>query len=109
MKRYIISSSDISNATLQQAIKLVKCFKHTDYDLDNHCIVVPLTPGIEESDLMQEGMLGKWFTDNGFDISFDTGDFEYTTKGTFNSRSMTKEGAGNKRYLRNRLIMTITW
>ena len=109
MKRYIRSSGDISYSTLKQAMDLVKCFNHTEYDIDNHRIVVPLSPGNTEDELMQDGMLGKWLVDNGFDVSFTAGDFEYTTKGTFNARAMRKENAGNKRYLRNRLIMTITW
>ena len=109
MKRYIRSSDDISYALLKQAMDMVKCFDHTEYDIANHRIVVPLSPRTTQDDIMQEGMLGKWFVDNGFELSFTTGDFEYLTKGTLNTRAMRREGAGNKRYLRNRIIMTITW
>lgn len=109
MKRYIRSSGDVSYTLLNQAMDMVKCFDHTEYDIDNHRIVVPLSPGTTQDDIMQEGMLGAWLVDNGFDLSFTTGDFEYLTKGTFNTRAMRRESAGNKRYLRNRTIMTITW
>jgi len=109
MKRYIRSSGDISYTLLKQAMDMVKCFDHTEYDIDNHRIVVPLSPGTTKDDIMQEGMLGSWFVDHGFELSFTTGDFEYLTKGTLNTRAMRREGAGNKRYLRNRTIMTITW
>ncbi len=109
MKRYVRSSETLSSTVLHQAIDMIKCFDHTEYDVDNHRIVVPLSPGVTEDELMQDGMLGKWFVDHGFNLSFTVGNFEYTTKGTFNSRAMRRENAGNTRYLRNRLIMTITW
>jgi len=109
MKRYIKSTNNISPELLMQTKDMLSCFKHTNFDIDNHRIVVPLYPGAIEDDLMQEGMLGKWLVDNGFDVSFTTGDYEYLTKGRFNARAMRREGAGDKRYLRNRLIMTITW
>ena len=109
MKRYIRSSGDIPYPTLKEAMDMVKGFDRTEYDIDNHRIVVPLSPGITEDEIMQEGMLGPWFIDHGFDLSFTTGDFEYITKGTFNTRAMRREGASSKKYLRNRTIMTITW
>lgn len=109
MKIYVSSSNNISSDLLERAIDMVKCFDHTEYDIDNHRIVVPLSSGITEDDIMGEGMLGSWLTENGFDVSFTVGDFEYLTKGTLNTRAMRREGVGNKRYLRNRTIMTITW
>lgn len=109
MKIYVSGSASISSDLLDRAMDMVKCFDHTEYDIDNHRIVVPLSSGITEDDIMGEGMLGAWLVDNGFDLSFTTGDFEYLTKGTLNTRAMHREGAGNKRYLRNRTIMTITW
>lgn len=109
MKIYVSSSNNISSDLLNQAMDMVKCFDHTEYDIDNHRIVVPLSSGITEDDIMQEGMLGSWLTEHGFDVSFTVGDFEYLTKGTLNTRAMRREGVGNKRYLRNRTIMTITW
>ena len=53
-------------------------------------------------------MLGRWFADNGFDVSFEKRDVEYTTKGDFNVRSMIRY-RGRTAYLRNRLVMTATW
>lgn len=109
MKIYVSSSDNISYDVLKRAMDMVKCFDHTEYDIDNHRIVVPLSSGTTEDDVMSEGMLGSWLAENGFNLSFTVGDFEYLTKGTLNTRAMRREGAGNKRYLRNRTIMTITW
>lgn len=109
MRRLIISSTYISPADLKTAVELVKSNSYAKIDLQNHIIVYPCSAGISEQDLLDEGMLGKWFIDHGFNVEFDVRDYEYKTKGTFNVRSMRKEGAGNTRYLRNRTVMTITW
>ena len=108
MKRYIKSTTEISDATLQQAVAMVKSNRQAVVDLANHSIIVPCSSGVTEEDLMSEGMMGRWFEDHGFDVSFSTGDFEYTTKDQFNPRSMSRS-SGHKSYLRNRLIMKITW
>ena len=107
MKRYI-KSSGISTSVLDQAVKFAEGFKGATIDVDNHLIVIPFSSNSSEDELMSEGMLGKWYVDHGFDISFNRGDLEYQTKGEFNSRSMTKY-RGHKANLRNRLIATITW
>lgn len=78
------------------------------FDIDNHKIIIPFPSGVTEQDLMEPGMLGEWFKTKGFDISFRKGDMEYQTKGNFNTASMRKE-KGHTAYLRNRLIMTVTW
>ena len=57
---------------------------------------------------MSDGMLGVWFRDNGFEVSFSRGDVEYQTKPAFNVRSMRSE-KGHKAFLRNRLILTVHW
>lgn len=107
MKRYI-KSSTIPETTLNQAIKFAEGIKHSTVDLNNHIIIIPFGSTSTEDILMSEGMLGKWFADNGFDIKFSRGDYEYQTQGEFNHRSLTKY-KGHKAFLRNRLIATITW
>ena len=107
MKQYIRSTT-ISDSVLNQAVDFARGFKGNTVDLYNHLIVIPFESGATVDDLMSDGMLGAWFQDNGFDISFEVKDVQYITKGTFNPRSMTKY-AGKVAYLRNRLVMTATW
>ena len=107
MKRYI-KCAEIPKSTLLQAIDFAEGFKGSVVDLENHTIMIPFYSSSTESELMSEGMLGRWFADNGFDVSFEKRDVEYTTKGDFNARSMTRY-RGRTAYLRNRLVMTATW
>lgn len=107
MKRYI-KSSTISKSIVDQAVEFAEGFKGSTVDLDNHIITIPFGSDSTVDFVMDDGMLGKWFEDNGFDISFEKRDVEYMTKGEFNPRSMTKY-KGRTAYLRNRLVMTATW
>ena len=107
MKRYI-KCAEIPKSTLLQAIDFAEGFKGSVVDTENHIIMIPFYSSSTESELMSEGMLGRWFADNGFDVSFEKRDVEYTTKGDFNARSMIRY-KGRTAYLRNRLVMTATW
>ena len=92
-----------------KAIEQIKVFKVADVDLDNKQMIIPFDKGITEEDVMSECGLGQWFVDNGFDISFVVGDYEYTTKAKFiNYRGLVMD-KGHKAFLRNRLIATVTW
>ena len=106
MKYYIKCSVD--NSTLQKAVDFADGFKGSQVDLENHTIIIPFYATSTEEELMSEGMLGRWFADHGFTVSWSRGDVEYMTKGEFNTRSMTKY-KGRKANLRNRLIGTFTW
>lgn len=110
MKRYI-RASEIPTDVLNQAVYHAKSSgdRGTIIDLDNHLMVIPFSSGTTKEDLFEEGMLGDWFIQNGFKVDTEVRDFEYSTKGTFNPRSMTRYNAGNKRYLKNRVVLTITW
>lgn len=101
----VLESNDLP---VDQAVKFAKDHKGSTIDLNNHKIVIPFSKDSTEEDLMSEGMLGKWFIDNGFNIEFTRGDMEYTTQDKFNSRSMNRT-RGQKAYLRDRLIGIITW
>lgn len=101
----VLESNDLP---VDQAVKFAKDHKGSTIDLNNHKIVIPFSKDSTEEDLMSEGMLGKWFIDNGFNIEFTRGDMEYNTQDKFNSRSMNRT-RGQKAYLRDRLIGTITW
>jgi hypothetical protein len=107
MKRYI-RCTEIPKSTLDQAVEFAEGFKGSTVDLANHRIVIPFGPDSTVEFVMDDGMLGKWFADNGFDISFEKRDVQYLTKGEFNTRSMIKY-KGRPAYLRNRLVMTATW
>lgn len=107
MKRYI-KSSTISDDILNQVVNFVEGFKGSTVDLSNHVIMIPFRSDATIDEIMSEGMLGDWFVSNGFDVSFEVKDVQYITKGEFNARSMTKY-KGRVAYLRDRLVMTVTW
>ena len=46
---------------------------------------------------------------NGFNVSFAQGDFEYVSKATYYSFGGGINRVPKKSYLRNRVIMTVTW
>lgn len=109
MKRMIRASKEITPQVLFEAEEHIKGLKGSSVDRDNHIITVVFPKGFSEDDAMEDGTLGSWFRDKGFDISFSQGDHEYTTQDTWrNARGWSRE-KGHKAYLRDRLIMTATW
>lgn len=97
------------NETIKQAIEFAKSHKGAQASVEDKTIVIPFSSGTTEADIMEDGMLGKWFSDNGFSISFRTGDVEYMTKGGWINYRGAVRSSGHVAYLRNRLIMTATW
>lgn len=98
----------MTSEIINKAVYHAECIKHSKIDTENHIIEIPFGYSDKEETLMEEGMIGKWFADNGFNVSFRKGDYEYQTKGEFNSIAMLKT-KGHTAYLRNRLILTATW
>ena len=106
MKRYIRSSSRIQDNMyeLENRLSGLKYFVGSD----GSYIDVILPKGYTEETLMSEGMLGRWFEDHGYNVSFRTGDYEYETQPEIiNHRSMEKR-KGHTAFLRNRCIMTVS-
>ena len=110
MKRYIKStSSTIRLSDIQSELEaMLKTRKYYNLDYDRNILEMPCSAGITESDMLAEGMLGDWFKQKGFNVSFRKGDFEYTTKPTWINYRGSVQSKGHTAYLRNRLIMTIT-
>lgn len=108
MKRYIRASS-ISADTLKQAVEFAKSFKGYQIDESNHIIVIPLARGLSKETFMKSGMIGDWFLQNGFDISWSHGDVEYITQPEWRNSRGWNRASGHKAYLRDRDIATITW
>lgn len=103
------AANEISQEVLNEAVAHAEGFQGAVIDKDNQKIIIPFPKSMTEDILMQEGMLGNWYSSHGFDISFTVGDFEYTTKDSWNNyRAMTRH-KGHKAFLRNRTIATITW
>lgn len=101
----------MDNRTLNIAFDIARRFKKHTIDEENHVITFPFSSGRTLDDvpeIMSDGCVGKWYADNGFSISFEVRDVEYTTKPIFNTRSMTGY-RGHTAFLRNRLVATITW
>ena len=95
--------------TLNEAIDFVKNRKGVSIDIENKVIVVPFSSDMSEEVLMGKGMIGEWFEQNGFNISFERRDVEYTTKPRWINRKGMSMSDGHKAFLRNRLVMTATW
>lgn len=111
MKRYI-KTSEIPFDIIHQAEEQARSSgdsKGTIIDIPNHTIVIVFGLGVTEEMLREPGMLADWYIDHGFNVDIEVKDVDYITKGTLNYRSMTLENAGNKRTLRNRTVMTVTW
>lgn len=104
MKRYIRSSTNRIQDNLYEIEQMLGRLK---YVVDGDEIRVALNSTDTEELLMSEGMLGRWFADRGYDVSFTRGDFEYTTKPEWTNYRGIERSKGHKAYLRNRLIMTI--
>ena len=82
--------------------------KGTTIDKVNRVITYVCDKHVTVSMLMDDEMLGDWFVKNGFKVAFERRDVEYITKGTYDSHSCTSY-RGHKAYLRDRIVMTITW
>lgn len=101
----------MDDRNLSIACNYATFYKGYTIDIENHIITIPFSKDHTENDIpyiMQEGSIGKWYVDNGFNVSFEVRDVEYITKPIFEARSMTSY-KGHKAYLRNRLVATITW
>lgn len=99
----------VDRNTLLAAQKHAEGFKGATVDLENHVIIIPLYSNSTEEELMSDGMLGAWFRDNGFDVSFSRGDVEYQTKPQWTNYRGMQRSKGHTAYLRNRLILTARW
>ncbi len=109
MKRMIRASKEITPQVLREVEDQIKLLRGSSIDRDNHIVTVVFPKGFSEDEAMEDGMLGSWFKDKGFNVSFSQGDYEYTTQDTWrNARGWNRE-KGHKAYLRDRLIMTATW
>ena len=101
-------NEEISKDVLNQAIEFAEQTPHSEIDLPNKTLRMIFDSKSTADDLMEPGMLGDWFVKNGFNVDFEKRDVEYTTKDrwvNYWKGSIT----GHKAYLRNRLVMTITW
>lgn len=83
--------------------------KQFTYDEQAHQIRVVMPKNAEESDIMDDGMIGSWLVEHDFEVSLERGDWEYMTNTTALNRRAATYQKGHKAYLRNRIIMTITW
>lgn len=110
MKRYIkAASSNIHLSDIRSDLEaLLKGRKYYNLDYDNDILEIPCSAGITEDEMLEDGMLGDWFKQKGFNVSFRKDDFEYTTKPTWINYRGSVQSKGHTAYLRNRLIMTIT-
>lgn len=109
MKRWIHASNDLDPEMILKIKEMIKRLKGSWIDEENHVITVVFPKGTTKEDAMEDGMLGAWFRDNGFDYVFEQGDYEYTTQDTWrNYRGWDRE-KGHKAFLRDRLIGRFTW
>ena len=105
MKRYIRSSA--TNRIQANLAEIEEMLGRLKYVVDDDEIRVAFSASDTPESLMDEGMIGRWFADRGYDVSFHRGDFEYTTKPDWINYRGSIRSKGHTAYLRNRLIMTI--
>ena len=99
----------ITNTVLYQAYAFAQNHKGFIADMDNKHIEVPFDKGVTEELVMEEGMLGRWFVDNGFSVKFEVKDVAYNTKGSWVNYSGAVRSDGHVAYLRNRLVAIVEW
>ena len=104
----IIKENHIPENIIRKAVEFVEKLKGSTGDLDNHVITIVFPSGVTKEEIMQEGMLGNWFVKNGFNVSCEVKDVEYMTKGDTDWKRLYK-AKGNKAWLRNRTVATVTW
>ena len=99
----------VNEAAIRDAMFRLQDRKGYWADVNEHMIFAPMEKGITEEILMQKSMLGSYFKEAGFTVTFEKKDVEYMTKGSWrNYRGWDRE-EGHKAYLRNRLCMILTW
>ncbi len=81
--------------------------KPLKYAVNEGSVLIACPKGITQEDMLEDGYLGNYFVNEGFVVTFSTGDFEYTTKPACYNYRGAGYFKGHKAYLRNRLIMTI--
>ena len=114
MKRYIRATT-IPDDVVKQARDYLEGSgdKGSIIDIPNHRMEIVWYKGATEDKIMEEGCMGDWLKQRGFNLSFEVKDVPYTTQ------SRTREGCrfgalgsnipAHTAYLRNRLVMTVTW
>ena len=109
MKRYIRATT-IPDDVVKQAISYLEGSgdKGSVFDIPNHRMEIVWYKGATEDKIMEEGCMGDWLRQRGFNLSFEVKDVPYTTKPTYDAHSATNY-RGHTAYLRNRLVMTVTW
>ena len=101
-------TEEISRDVLNQAIEFVEQNPHSEIDLPNKTLRMVFDSKSTAEDLMEPGMFGDWFVKHGFNVDFEKRDVEYMTKDRW-VNWYKGSTPGHKAYLRNRLVMTITW
>lgn len=104
-----VDAATVTNEVINEALDFVKGKKGVSIDLNLHRIEYPIDKGLTEEDFMSPGMLGRWFEDNGFNVTFKRSDVEYTTKDSWMNYRGSVRSKGHKAYLRDRLVAEITW
>ena len=109
INNYIYEAMNLEKDVINQAVSFAETFKYSKIDLGNREIIIPFDKNITEEDVMAPGMIGRWYRDNGFDIEFTVGDYDYTTKDVWTNYKGWNRQSGHQAWLRNRLIATIHW
>ena len=81
--------------------------KGFDADAKKAFIVFPT--GVDVDDLRSKSGIGTWLDEHGFDWKAEKTDYTYKTVGSFNTRTMSKSGAGRDRTLKDRVRLDISW
>ena len=92
--------------TIDEAILKEKNNPGFFVDKEQKRMEIPFSKGMTEEDIdmiMSGCMKGSWYAEKGFQVDFVTKDVEYMPKASWLNY------CGRKAYLRNRLVMIVTW
>lgn len=108
MKRCIVAAT-VSEDSIRELLRYANDFKQSIIDRDHNKVVIPLDKGMSQENMMSDWGMGTKLVNEGFNVSFEQGDFEYVSKATYYSFGGGLNRVPKKSYLRNRVIMTVTW
>ena len=108
MKKYIRATT-VTKKSISELRDWAEQFKHHIIDLDNHKVVIVMDRGTTESQIKAEGTMYNYLIHNGFNVSLEKGNFDYTDIIPYRTFG---GGYGEDRVqktLKGRLILTVTW
>lgn len=108
MKRYIRATT-VSEESISMLRDWAGQFKHHIIDLDNHKVVIVMDRGATESMITNKGTMYDYLNQNGFNVSLEKGNFDYTDVIRYHTFGGGYNDYPEQKTLKGRFILTVTW